>query len=123
MIILWDHVFSKLVPKKMLRKLRDGQDVTIKVTIEQIRDVIRSFSPRTNPDCVCESWINDAMSMFKKMNVVTGEVSGSFTITYKKHNMDTTEWIMGKTANGGKGSAGARGSKNSSGGACLDGYL
>lgn len=123
MTILWDHVFSKFVPKKLLRELRDGQDVTIKVSMEQIRDAIRSFSPRTNRDCVCESWISNAMSKFKNMNVASDEAGGLFAITYRKHNMLTTEWIMGKTANRGKGGAGARGSKRSSGDVRLDEYI
>lgn len=108
MTVLWDHVFSKFVHGKKLRTLRDGKDVSIRVSMGQITDRIKSFSPHTNRDCVCASWIRDAMSMFEKMNVASGEVDGLFNITYRKHGMDTTEWIMRNTANQGRGGDGAQ---------------
>lgn len=123
MTILWDHVFSKFVRKKNLRPLRDGQDVAIYASMEQIRDGIRSFSPQTNRDCVCESWISDAMLEFKKMNVVSDREDGSFTIIYKKRGKHTTKWIMAKTASREKSTAGARATTNSSESARLDKYF
>lgn len=108
MTVLWDHVFSKFVHGKKLRTLRDGKDVPIRVSMGQITDRIKSFSPHTNQDCVHDSWIRDAMSMFKKMNVASGEVDGLFNITYRKHGMNTTEWIMRNTANPGRGGDGAQ---------------
>lgn len=98
MSILWDHVFSKFVHAKKLQKLKDGKKVALSVSMEQIREGVRAFAPRTNPECVRQSWINDAMSMFERISVVSRGIDGSFIISYRRHKMPTSDWIIGCTA-------------------------
>lgn len=123
MTVMWDHIFSKFVQGKNLQKLRDGQKVTISISMDQIKKRIKAFAPRTNSDCVNQSWVNDAISKFKEINVVFDGADGSFTVNYKKHKMPTTEWIVDKIAKIRKPGTGARRSKKSSGSSRLDGYL
>ena len=97
MAILWDHVFSKFIHGKKLQKMMDGEKVSISTNMDRIRKTIKAFAPRSNPECVRQSWIRKAMLWFEEIKVVSVETNGSFTITYKKHNMSTTKWITGRT--------------------------
>lgn len=106
MSILWDYVFSKFIHGKKLKKFRADKKVSITITMKQILDKISTFAPRTNPECIRQSWIREAMSMFVKMRIVSHEGDGSFTIAYKKHKKPTTDWIVDRVANlGGAGAA------------------
>ena len=107
MAILWDHVFLRFVHGKKLRKVNDYEKVEISITIDQIRDTIGAFAPRTNPHCVRESWICDAMSAFVEIKIAKQEADGLFTIAYRRRNMPATDWITASTAGIQKDGAGA----------------
>ena len=94
MSILWDHVFSKFLHGKKLQEFKDEKKVLIKISMTQIVDKISAFAPRSNPRCVRQRWIREAISTFKDMGIVSSKGNDEFTVTYKKHNQSTTNWII-----------------------------
>lgn len=98
MSILWDHVFSKFVHGKKLKKFKDNKKVLITVSMVQILKKMKTFAPRTNPMCIQQSWIKKAMSAFEDMRIVSHDGDGQFTVAYKKHSKPTTDWIVDRIA-------------------------
>lgn len=99
MSILWDHVFSKFIHGKKLKKFKDDKKVLVTISMTQILDTMAAFAPRTNPGCIRQSWIKEAMSMFVDMRIVSHEGDGPFTVTYRKRRTPTTDWIANRVAN------------------------
>jgi len=98
MAILWDHVFFKFVHGKKLQEFNDDKTVTLTISMKQIRKAIMAFAPHSNPNCVRQQWIRDAMLKFEAIRIVSRKGDESFTVSYKRHVQPTMAWIVDQMA-------------------------
>lgn len=98
MAILWDHVFSKFIHGKKLQEFKDDKTVTLTISMKQIQKTIMTFAPHSNPKCVRQQWVRDAMLKFEAIRVVSRKDAESFAVTYKKHARPTMAWIVDRVA-------------------------
>ena len=96
MMIIWDHVVKTFLSHEELRNVKGNKITPVVVTVKEIGDKLSKFTPETNPGCMEQSWIKEALSGFDEIGLASKFDNGKFKIRFRKHRGKTLDWLLEK---------------------------
>ena len=98
MMIIWDHILKTYVDLKQRRDLGRRRTIEVMVSIAEITEKLSIYAPRTNPHCINQDWIREALHEFEQIDLAIplNRETGTYRIRITTHKGDLRSWFIEK---------------------------
>lgn len=97
MMIIWDHVFKTFLNVHQSREWGRHRTIEVQVTVPELLGRLSRFAPESNPTCIRQKWIREALQEFIDVGLASSlpAQEETFLIRFRKHKGEFINWILG----------------------------